>query len=106
LIDGTPSVPADVATRSDCPIDPRRLRAIRDRLAGFRDEILHLWEKPDNDREIAANWSADPPHLTIKSTVGRHTTRRDSMTREEAEALLDELDPWLRKHYDRLLEGA
>jgi hypothetical protein len=103
LVDGTALVPAEITARIDCPVDPRELRRIRDRLAGFRDEILHLPDKVDDGREISMSWSADPPHFTLKSTVGRYTIGRDSMAREDAERLLDQLDPWLRRHYERLL---
>jgi hypothetical protein len=53
LADGTALVPAEMTARADCPVDPRELRKFRDRLAGFRDEVLHLSDKIDDGREVS-----------------------------------------------------
>lgn len=102
-IEGTATVPHEVVARVDCPLNPRELRRLRARLAGFRDEILHLPEKPGDDRDILTSRPGPyPPRVTLTSTVGRHTLRTDSMTGDEVIALLDELEPWLRRHKARM----
>lgn len=105
LIDGNDSgsIPADLTARDDCPILPKALHKLRDRLEKMRDEILHLSDRTEEGREIGMSWSTDAPDLTFRSTVGSHVIAKDEMTRPEVEAILDKLDPWLRLHLDRLL---
>ena len=103
LIEGRPDVPLDDEARADCPVDPRELRKLRDRLQGFRDEILHFADKADEGRELRTKWSADPPHFTYESSVGRDQVGWDSISRPEIEELLAKLDPWLHRHWERLV---
>lgn len=81
LIEGRPDVPLDDEARADCPVDPRELRKLRDRLRGYRDEILHFADKADEVRELRTKWSADPPHFTYESNVGRDQVGWDSISR-------------------------
>jgi hypothetical protein len=103
LVDGRgDAVPGDVIAQADCPIPHRELRRTADRLAGFRDEILHLHDKVGGGRHVTLSYTSDPPGLTLSSTVGRTEVRHDSLNRDEAVALLTGLEPWLRRHQKRL----
>jgi hypothetical protein len=93
----------DSAGQADCPIPHRELRRIASRLDGFRDEILHLHDKVGGGRHVEVRYAADPPGLTLTSTIGRKSVRLDSISRGEALALLDVLNPWLGRHRDRLV---
>jgi hypothetical protein len=103
LIDGRARVPADVQARSTCPIEPRRLRRWRDRLQGFRDEILHISDESEEGRGLNWHWTAAPPHFAFESSVGRRKFRHDRISRPEIEELLKQLDPWLHDHWERLV---
>lgn len=106
LIEGKPDVPHDAEARDSCPVPPRQLRKLRDRLQGFRHEVMHLADKSlDNHREIRTKWSADEPHFTYESSVGRDHIAWDAMTRSEVETLLGELDPWLHDCWERLVSA-
>ena len=102
LVNGrrSPMVPADLTARGDCPVARRRLRALADRLRGFRNGILHWSDNFEEGSAIATHWTAGSMVLET-STGGSSAT----LTREEVEALLDRLEPWLARHYQRLLEA-
>jgi hypothetical protein len=97
------AIRGDPAGRADCPIPPRDLRRIAGRLDGFRDEILHLHDKMGGGRHVEVAFKADPPGLSLTSTVGRKSSRLDTLGRDEALTLLDNLQPWLGRHRERLL---
>jgi hypothetical protein len=106
LVDGEGSgtVPGDPIARADCPIDPRALRKLRDRLRGFRDEILHLSDKSEEGRSLTTSWTTDRPFLVFRSSVGRSALAFDEISRPEVEGFLEQLDPWLRRHWERLIQ--
>ena len=103
LIEGRAGLPADVQARATCPIQPRRLRRWRDRLQGFRDEVLHISDESEEGRGLKWHWTASPPHFAFESSIGRRTFRHDKISRAEIEELLKLLDPWLRDHWERLV---
>lgn len=103
LIEGKPDVPHDAEARDSCPVPPRQLRRLRDRLQGFRDEVMHLSDKSlDDHRVIQTKWSADEPHFTYESSVGRDHVGWDKMTRDEVQDVLGRLDPWLHDCWERI----
>lgn len=103
FLDGAPHVPADDIIRADCPVPPRAVRRLRDRLTPLRNEVLHLSEKSDDGRILETRWSAEPPEFTFRSSVGRGRVRWASITRAEIGDVLKLLDPWLERHIDRLV---
>ena len=104
LVEGRRRVPYDDVARSDCPIDPSELERLRDRAEGFRDEVLHLSDKTQEGRAVHTAWTADPPFFVFKSCVGdRGKLELDSISRPEVEELLRKLDPWLHRHWERLV---
>lgn len=96
-------VPGDDVARADCPIAPRELRKVRDRLQGFRDEVLHLSDKSEEGRALHTSYTADPPYFVFRSSVGRKTMDFDEISKPEIEGLLATLDPWLDRHWERLV---
>lgn len=99
-----PRVPGDEIAAADGPYDADALIVLRDRVKNFRNEILHLSDKSEEGREVHVSWTADPPHFAIRSTIGeRGKLESDTITRTEIEAILADFDPWLRRHWDRLV---
>jgi hypothetical protein len=99
-----PRVPGDEVALADPTYDANGLMALRDRAKHFRDEILHLSDKSQAGRAVHVSWTADPPHFVIKSSIGqRGKLAWDSISRAEVEDLLATLDPWLHRHWERLV---
>jgi hypothetical protein len=107
LVDGIGKValPPDPEARNSLG-DVRLLRHREQRLAGFRDEVLHMHDHAEDDRTIELSWTADPPSFSITSTVGRNETNRDTLTRPDFEGILDDLMPWLDQQQSRLLAAV
>lgn len=105
LVDGTGDVPADHTARDDCPIDPRRLRQLRDRLAKIRDLILHLSDRRDAGSEVRTAFQAAGPRVTVTASIVGPPTRSHSINIDEVEATLNGLDEWLIRHWNRLVLG-
>ena len=105
LVDGSPSgdIPRDPVARADCPMDLDELRKLRDRAAWLRHEILHLSDKRDDGRALEMTWTIERPYPVFRSSVGRDTLAFDEMSKPDVGAILDKLDPWLRRHWDRLV---
>lgn len=106
LVDGTGDVPADRTARGDCPIDPRRLRQLRDRLAKIRDLILHLADRRDSGSEVRTAFQAARPRVTVTASLVGPPARNHSTNIDEIEATLDALDEWLIRHWNRLVLGG
>jgi hypothetical protein len=49
------------------------------------------------------SWSTERPYPVFRSSVGQYTLAYDEMSKPEVERILDELDPWLRRHWERLV---
>jgi hypothetical protein len=105
LIDGNEygDVPGDPVARADCPMEPRDLRKLRDRLGRFRHEILHLSDKSEEGRSLNMTWTVERPYWTFRSSVGRETLGYDEISQVEINNLLDSMDLWLRPHWERLV---
>jgi hypothetical protein len=103
LVTGTPAVPKDEAAVADCPVNPRALRKTRDGLGRFRGEILHLHDDEDRDyRQVSVAWQAEKkPRLAIHYLDERSATQ--TLAIEDVDELLDQIDPWLRRHHARML---
>jgi hypothetical protein len=63
-----------------------------------------LSDETEEGRALKQHWSADPPHFVFESSVGRKAVRRDSISRPEIDELLANLDPWLHRHWARLVQ--
>ena len=93
----------DVAL-ADSKFDADELLALRNRVRNFRGEILHLSDKSQEGRAVHVSWTAETPHFAIKSSIGqRGKLDWDTITRAEVEGLLSDLDPWLQRHWERLV---
>jgi len=105
LVDGNKfgDLPGDPIARADCPMAPKNLRKLRDRVAGFRHEVLHLSDKKEDGRSLNMTWTIERPYPVFRSSVGKDTLAYDEMSKLEVEGILDKLDPWLRRHWDRLV---
>jgi hypothetical protein len=102
LVDGLGAgMPGDRAARQDCPVQPRELRKVAARWAGFRDLILHLHEKGPG-RFVGFEWSSTSPEVTFIGTVGRNVTWSDRLRWTEVLDTLATLQPWLEAHRARL----
>ncbi len=101
LVEGKGRVLGDEKARADCPVD---VSAWEKRMRGFRHEVLHLSDKTEDGRAVHTTWTADPPYFVFRSSVGdRGELKWDSISRPEIEELLANLDPWVHKHWDRLV---
>lgn len=104
LINGKRRIDGDKEARADCPIEPNDLEDLRDRLERFRNEVLHLSDKTQEGRAVHTRWTADPPHFVFESSVGdRGELEWDSISRADIEGWLTTLDPWLHRHWGRLV---
>ena len=105
LVDGTTrgDVYADQEARADCPIEPRELRKVRDKLVRVRNDVLHFLESGDGDVRITARYSRAAPVLTLGVERSQGGVPVDSITREAVIALLDALEPWLSRQSERLM---
>ncbi|MEW6225997.1 MAG: hypothetical protein AB1627_15335 [Chloroflexota bacterium] len=101
LVNGRGDVRSDPVARADCPMSPRALTQLCQRLNQFRNEILHLHDKFGGGRHVTLSYTRDG--LVLSSTVGRDEVGHDTFSREEALAILDQLNPWLGRHRERLL---
>jgi hypothetical protein len=87
------------------PYDADELRALRDRIGGFRDEILHLTDKEQVGRAVTVAWTTGPPYFAVRSSIGqRGQLEWDDMTRAEMIEILDTLDPWLHRQWERQID--
>jgi hypothetical protein len=99
-----PRVPGDDVALADSKFDADELLALRNRVRNFRGEILHLSDKSQEGRAVHVSWTAETPHFAIKSSIGqRGKLDWDTITRAEVEGLLSDLDPWLQRHWERLV---
>lgn len=99
-----PRVPGDTVALRDSLYDADELLALRDRVRNFRDEILHLSDKEQEGRDVRISWTRDPPYFAVRSSIGqRGELEWDTITRADVEELLADLDPWLHRHWERLV---
>lgn len=83
LVSGKPPrIPGDEKALADAaPCDADELMALRDRVGGFRDEILHLTDKEQVGRGVGVSWTTAPPYFEVETSVGqRGKLEWDSMT--------------------------
>jgi hypothetical protein len=102
-----PHIPGDQKALADgAPFDVAELKALRDRVGGFRDEILHLTDKEQVGRAVNVAWTTDPPYFAVRSSIERQRGELewDSITRTEMVDVLDALDPWLHRQWERHIE--
>jgi hypothetical protein len=98
-------VSGDELALADCPFSLAELQGMRDRAERFRDEILHLSDKIQIGRELSTSWTSEQPYMTFKSSVGSgRKLEWDSISQPEIEQALATLNPWLRRHWERLTQ--
>jgi len=99
-----PRLPGDEVAATDAPYDAAALLALRDRVGKFRHEIVHFSDKEQEGREVRGSWTREASYFALTSSVGQHGTLEwDTITRAEVEDILISLDPWLRRHWERLV---
>jgi hypothetical protein len=106
LVAGFGGVHGDEIAAADCPVSIKDLRRARNRLNGMRDTILHLGDITADGSAVNVDWRRNPDPIMTISTADTGRGRHASMTRTEIDTLLDALDPWLRRHYRRLVLDA
>jgi hypothetical protein len=109
LIAGKGRIPPDEAALADgAPYDPGELKGVRDRFEGFRDEILHLSSKEQEGRGVTVSWTHDPPHFSVRSSIERERGKLefDEITKAQITGIIEQLDPWLRRQWERLIDDG
>lgn len=105
LIDGYGSVPGDSIALADCPVEPKDIRRLRDRAARIRNLVLHLRERqePGTSVNLAIQAEALPRMKWSIDDRRRGASNIVDLTDAEILSMLDALDPWLHKHWERLV---
>ncbi len=94
--------PAYEPAVADCPFGVDGLRIHHDRLAQWRDEVVHFADQGDG-AQLGWRVAVEEP-VTYSSTVGDRDKRgTDELTRPEIEEVLVRLDDWLHPHWDVLV---
>jgi hypothetical protein len=83
----------------DCPMDPRRLQNFAERTERIRDQIMHLADGLEPGRGIGLNATRGKVSISVVGKGGR----QERMTEREALGMLDAIEPWLRRHRDRVM---
>jgi hypothetical protein len=94
-------VDADLAG-DPCPIPATRLQSVVSRLRALRDHVLHEFEfdRSEEGYALIIEWASDPMSVTMTSVAPSGPGAY--MTLQEIESLVDSLEPWLRRHWERL----
>lgn len=99
------SLQGDAEARADFPLDRSRFRKVVERYQRIRDSVLHLSDRTTDGH--GWTWSVTTAEPTGRFTVAVATSdgvQSDTVTRLEMEGLLDQLDPWLHRHWQRYVD--
>jgi len=92
------TIAPDLVAAGDCPLDPNELSRVSQRVERIRDQIMHLPGGLEPGRTV--NLDARRGKKTIR-IVGKGG--KAQMADTEAVALLDALEPWIRRQRERLI---
>jgi len=104
LVTGKRRIAPDQVALADCPIPLPDLHAMDRRLEALRNEVMHLADMTQKGRGFGTHHTHEPPYFVFESSVGdRGQLGHDSISRLEIEELLETLDPWIRRHWERIV---
>ncbi|MBV9329127.1 MAG: hypothetical protein JO352_35940 [Chloroflexi bacterium] len=87
-------------------MQPAELERLDRLLADLRNEVAHLADANERGRHVSVEHLREPPYWTLTSTVvvkhdGKQHREEHTWTRDDILGLLDQLDPWLERHFLR-----
>ena len=82
---------------------PREVRKVGEKMAGMRHVVLHGSDDGGEGTEIGVAWSHEPETSVTLRAVDGPKARTDTITKAEMEAELDQLEPWIKRQFERLV---